>query len=51
MNGYSSHTFKWVNEVGDRFWVKMHFKTDEGVKNLTAEEADKLKATNPDFHT
>lgn len=29
----------------------MHFKSDAGVKSLTAEEADKLKITNPDFHT
>ena len=51
LNGYSSHTFKWVNVKGEQFWVKLHFKTDAGVRNLTAEEADSLKATNPDFHT
>lgn len=51
MNGYSSHTFKWVNEVGDRFWVKIHLKTDDGIKNLTVDEADKIKSNNPDHAT
>jgi catalase len=51
MNGYSSHTFKFVNEEGDAHWVKFHFKTDAGIKNLTAEEADKLKSVNADYAT
>jgi catalase len=41
MNGYSSHTYKWVNAQGEPFWVKMHYKTDTGAKNMTAEEARK----------
>jgi catalase len=28
MNGYSSHTYRWVNEKGEVFYVKYHFKTD-----------------------
>jgi len=40
MNGYSSHTFKWVNEKGEVHLVKYHFKTDQGIKNFTAEEQD-----------
>lgn len=51
LNGYSSHTFKWVNSQGEQFWIKIHFKTDSGIKNLSSEEADKLKITNPDHHT
>ncbi|EGR30659.1 hypothetical protein IMG5_126640 [Ichthyophthirius multifiliis] len=51
MNGYSSHTFKMVNEDGETFWVKFHFKTDSGIKNLTAEQANKLKSDNPDYST
>jgi catalase len=51
MNGYSSHTFKWVNSDGDAYYVKYHFKTDQGIKNLTSEEAHKLKADNPDYST
>jgi len=35
MNGYSSHTYKWVNDKGEAHWVKYHFKTDQGIKNFT----------------
>jgi catalase len=42
VNGYSSHTFKWVNKAGDAFWTKLHFKTDAGIKNLSAAEAEKV---------
>jgi len=42
MNGYSSHTFRWVNKTGEAFWTKLHFKTDVGIKNLSAAEADKV---------
>ena len=51
MNGYSSHTFLWYNEAGDRYWVQYHFKTEQGIQNLTAEEAERLKGTDPDHAT
>lgn len=51
MNGYGSHTFKWVNEEGEAVWVKYHFKTDQGVKNMTNDVAAKIAGENPDFHT
>src|SRR5580700_8368026 len=35
MNGYSSHTYVWANAKGQKFWVKYHFKTDQGVDFLT----------------
>ena len=35
MNGYGSHTFSFWNEAGERFWVKFHFKTQQGHKTLT----------------
>ena len=50
MNGYSSHTYMWVNASGDKFWVKYHFKTDQGVESLTQEEADRLAGESPDYH-
>ena len=50
MNGYSSHTYMWVNEGGERFWVKYHFKTVQGIENLTGAEAKALTAEEPDFH-
>lgn len=51
MNGYSSHTFKWYNADGDYFWVQYHFKTDQGIKNLTREEARRLAGEDPDHAT
>ena len=51
MNGYGSHTFKWYNEDGEVFWVKYHFKTDQGAQNLTREEAEHIKGTDPDDAT
>jgi catalase len=50
MNGYSSHTYMWVNEAGERFWVKYHFKTDQGIECLTNEEAEAIAGADPDAH-
>jgi catalase len=50
MNGYSSHTYLWENEGGEKFWVKYHFKTDQGVECFTDEEAKAMVAEEPDFH-
>ncbi|MET9296220.1 catalase [Streptomyces sp. NPDC003077] len=50
MDGFGSHTFQWSNEAGEVFWVKYHFKTDQGIKNLTQEEANKLAGEDPDSH-
>jgi catalase len=50
MNGYSSHTYMWVNRTGDKFWVKYHFKTDQGIECLTQDEADRIAGESPDYH-
>ncbi len=50
MNGYSSHTYMWINAHGEKFWVKYHFKTDQGVETFTDEEARAMTAEDPDFH-
>ena len=50
MNGYSSHTYMWVNEDGEKFWVKYHFLTDQGVENMSNEEAAKLAGEDADVH-
>lgn len=39
MNGYGSHTFSFWNNDGERFWVKFHFKTQQGHRTYTNEEA------------
>ncbi len=51
MNGYGSHTYKWYNQDGEIFWVKYHFKTDQGPKNLTRQEAEQTKGSDPDHAT
>ena len=51
MNGYSGHSFMWYNEEGEYVWVKMHFKTETGIKNFTAGEADEMRGTDPDTAT
>lgn len=38
MNGYGSHTFSFYNKDGERFWVKFHFKTQQGHAHYTNEE-------------
>lgn len=49
MNGYGSHTFKNVNEQGQAYYVKYHFKTDQGIRNLPACEAGRLASEDPDY--
>ncbi|MFC4565125.1 catalase [Nocardiopsis mangrovi] len=50
VHGFGSHTFLWYNAGGEKFWVKYHFRTDQGIENLTAGEAKALEATDPDAH-
>lgn len=49
MDGFGSHTFMWYNEAGDYVWVKYHFLTDQGVKNFTAAQAEKMAGENPNY--
>ncbi|TGM96555.1 catalase [Leptospira yasudae] len=51
MNGYGSHTFGLWNVKGERFWVKFHFKSMQGIKNLSGEKAAALAGTDPDYAT
>jgi catalase len=41
----------WTNEAGAEFWVKYHFKTDQGVECFTQDEADQMAAVDTDYHT
>ncbi|RKH66385.1 catalase [Corallococcus llansteffanensis] len=50
MDGFGSHTFQWVNAEGGRFWVKFHFKTDQGISTLTTPEAEALGGKDPQHH-
>jgi catalase len=50
MDGFSSHTYQWMNSRGELFWVKYHFKTDQGIKCLTSEEAARIAGQDADHH-
>lgn len=44
MHGFGSHTYSLINDKNERFWVKFHFKTRQGIKNLTNDEAAQIIA-------
>lgn len=50
MDGFGSHTFMWINDKGEQFWVKYHFKTAQGIEFLTEEEGQEIAGKDPDFH-
>jgi catalase len=50
MNGYSSHTYSWINAAGELFWVKYHFISDQGIEFFTQDEADQMAAVDTDYH-
>jgi catalase len=49
MDGFGSHTYSLINDAGERVWVKWHFKTLQGIRNLTASEAVRLAGVDPDY--
>jgi len=50
MDGFGSHAYMWVNAAGERFFVKYHFKTNQGIDFLTQAQADELAGSAPDLH-
>ena len=50
MHGFSSHTYSFWNAAGERFWVKLHFKTQQGIKNLSDAEAAELVGSDRESH-
>ncbi len=42
MHGFGSHTFSFINEKNERYWVKFHLRTEQGIKNLTDQEAEAI---------
>ncbi len=49
MHGFGSHTFSLINARNERVWVKWHFKSKQGVKNLSPADATRLKGEDPDY--
>lgn len=50
MNGFGSHTFSMINANNERVWVKFHFKTAQGIQNLTNEEAGAIIGKDRESH-
>ena len=49
MHGFGSHAYSLINAKGERHWVKWHYKTQQGIKNLAPEEAARLAGSDPDY--
>lgn len=49
MDGFSSHTFSLINSTNELFYVKWHFKTKQGIKNFTGEDASAMRGVDPDY--
>ncbi|MDR2537360.1 MAG: catalase [Treponema sp.] len=50
MHGFGSHTFSMINAKNERVWVKYHFVTQQGIKNLTDQEAEALIGQDRESH-
>ncbi|SFK80259.1 catalase [Pseudovibrio ascidiaceicola] len=50
MHGFGSHTYSFINADNERYWVKFHFETQQGIKNLTDEEAAQIVAHDRESH-
>jgi catalase len=49
MHGFGSHTYSLINDAGERVYVKWHFLTQQGIKNLTAADAVRIAGEDPDY--
>jgi catalase len=50
LNGYGSHTYSLVNAIGERVWCKFHFKTLQGIRNMTDEESARVIGQDRESH-
>jgi catalase len=50
MHPFGSHTFSMMNSANDRAWVKFHFRTQQGIQNLTDAEAESPIASDRETH-
>ncbi len=50
VNGYGSHTYSFINAKNERFWVKFHFKTAQGTKNITGAESAMIIGSDRESH-
>src|SRR5690348_7789423 len=50
MHGFGSHTYSFINAANDRIWVKFHFRTQQGIENLTDAEAEAMVGKDRETH-
>jgi len=50
MHGFGSHTYSFINAEGERFWVKFHFKSMQGIANWTNAEAEQVIGKDRESH-
>ena len=50
MHFFGSHTYSLYNAANERFWCKFHFKTQQGIKNLSNEEAAAINGRDREYH-
>ena len=50
MHGFGSHTYSFINAAGERSWVKFHFKSQQGIENLTNAEGAQIIAGDRESH-
>ncbi len=50
MHGFGSHTFSLINAENERYWVKFHLKTQQGIKNLTDEQSEAIIGKDRESH-
>jgi len=50
MHGFGSHTFSFINAANERYWVKFHFRSHQGIRNLTDAEAEAVIGKDRESH-
>ncbi|MDD5605477.1 MAG: catalase [Dehalococcoidales bacterium] len=50
MHGFGSHTYSFINAENKRYWIKFHLKTQQGIKNLSDEDAQAIIAGDRESH-
>ena len=50
MHGFGSHTFSMINADNERVWVKFHFRSQQGIENLTDQQAAEVVGQDRESH-
>ncbi|MET3656844.1 catalase [Sporosarcina psychrophila] len=50
MHGFGSHTFSMINADNKRVWVKFHMRSQQGIENLTDQEAEAVVGKDRESH-